>query len=340
MPTMKKMLQVGAPVALTTTTAVISALLYQYAFKRADKTVMTTPLPPDSPYYDADQWFLNTSKEKWWLNHDDPDQEIQAFYLPAAQPSKKAVIISHGYKGQARKMAASARLFWEDGYNVLMPDNRSHGGSAGKYINFGLLDRLDYLDWINQVIGRLGPDCEIVLFGISMGGATVMMVSGEELPHQVKAIIEDCGYSSVEEELTYQMRSQFHLPKWPFWPIISGINRITLGLSLADSVTSISQLKKNTRPIFFIHGTADTYVPTSMCIDCFNATSAPKDMWLVPGATHANSFATAPQEYGARVKRFLAQYVPSAQSPALPSAQSSLLRSSSQPGPAQPTPAS
>ncbi|ERL64354.1 alpha/beta hydrolase [Schleiferilactobacillus shenzhenensis] len=308
---MKKILQVGAPVTLAAGTAVVSALLYQYAFRRADQSAEETPLPPDSPYYAADQWFLQAPKEKWQLNPDDPSQQIQAFYLPAARPSKKAVIMSHGYKGQARKMAASAQLFWADGYNVLMPDNRSHGGSAGKYINFGLLDRMDYLDWINKVIARLGPDCEIVLFGISMGGATVMMVSGEELPPQVKAIIEDCGYSSVEEELTYQMRSQFHLPKWPFWPIVSGINRITMGWSLADSVTSIGQLKKNTRPIFFIHGAEDKFVPTYMCIDCFNATHAPKDMWIVPGADHASSFATAPSEYTARVKRFLSQYVPS-----------------------------
>jgi fermentation-respiration switch protein FrsA (DUF1100 family) len=308
---LKKVLQIGAPLAFSTGTAVVSAILYQYAFKRADVPAQPPRITADSPYYVGDQWYQQVAKEKWQLNPSDPEQQIQGFYIPAKDPdSKKAVIISHGYKGEARNMAGSAKLFWDDGYHVLMPDNRSHGGSAGKYINFGLLDRLDYLDWINKMIARLGPDCEIVLYGISMGGATVMMVSGEELPSQVKAIIEDCGYSSVTEELTYQMRAQFHLPKWPFLPVVSGINRITLGISLNDSVSSISQLHKNTRPIFFIHGAEDTYVPTYMCIDCFNATDAPKDMWIVPHATHASSYATDPGEYTRRVQRFLAKYVP------------------------------
>ena len=62
------------------------------------------------------------------------------------------------------------------------------------------------LKWMNLLIGRFSADTQIVLHGISMGGATVMMLAGEELPPNVKCIIEDCGYTSVWDVYAYQMR--------------------------------------------------------------------------------------------------------------------------------------
>ncbi len=58
------------------------------------------------------------------------------------------------------------------------------------------------------------PNAEIALFGVSMGGATAMMTSGEDLPSNVKVIIEDCGYSTVIDEFTYQLKDLFHLPSF------------------------------------------------------------------------------------------------------------------------------
>ena len=74
-----------------------------------------------------------------------------------------------------------------------------------------------------------------------MGGATVEMMSGEDLPSQVKAIIADCGYSSIEEELAYLLKRQFHLPKYPFVPT-NDINCHRMGYYLSD-VSSVEQLK-------------------------------------------------------------------------------------------------
>ena len=93
-------------------------------------------------------------------------------------------------------MQKAARHFSELGYTVVTPDNRAHGESDGSYIGMGWLDRLDLLLWIDQIISE-DPLAEIVLYGVSMGGAAVMMTAGEALPSAVKAIIEDCGYTSV-----------------------------------------------------------------------------------------------------------------------------------------------
>ncbi|MCD2256148.1 alpha/beta hydrolase [Agrilactobacillus fermenti] len=292
-------------------TSASSFYLYNYAFKRLNKIPAGSASnpDPDSKFYPSFAWFEQQDKQTWWLHENDPQNKIHSYFLENNQTNvKKVAIISHGYKGSAPSMAASAKLFYDDGYSVVLPDNRSHGLSAGKYINFGWLDRLDYLDWIQKVIAYMGTDVQIVLYGVSMGGATVMMLSGDELPVQVKAIVEDCGYSSIEEELAYQLKETFKLPKFPLIPVVSQINKVALGFSLKGS-SAIEQLKKNTTPIFFIHGEKDTYVPTYMCFDNYQATTAPKDIWIVPNATHAASYWAAPEEYTFQVKHFLSKYV-------------------------------
>ena len=80
-----------------------------------------------------------------------------------------------------------------------MIDARAHGASEGKYIGFGCLDRNDLVRWIEYVISLLGEDCEILLHGTSMGGATALMASGLELPNNVKGIISDSAFTSPAE---------------------------------------------------------------------------------------------------------------------------------------------
>lgn len=287
-----------------------SSYFYNYAFKSLERFPKGSASNPteDTIYYPSYHWFQDQPKEDWWLNATEPENKLHAYFIPNPKNTKKVAVIAHGYKGSAASMAASAKLFYDDGFTVLVPDDRAHGLSSGKYINFGWLDRLDYADWLDHLIARLGTEIQIVLYGISMGGATVMMMSGDPLPPQVKAIVEDCGYTSAEDELAYQLKRSFKLPKYPLLPMVSRINKLVLGFSL-NSVSALHQLKRNKTPIFFIHGEADTYVPTQMCYQNFAATDAPKDMWIVPHAEHAKSYWTDPETYHKRVNDFLNRYL-------------------------------
>lgn len=282
--------------------------LFNFAFKRVDYVPETSA---DKQKYAAEywryvDWFKKIEKEHWTWSTDDGDDQMSAYFIPA-DDSAKAVIISHGYKGNGETMANYAKMFHKLGFNVLLPDDRGHGQSAGKYISFGWLDRLDYLTWLNRLIKRLGAQTKLLLFGVSMGGATVEMLSGEDLPPQVKAIIADCGYASIHEELTYLLKRQFHLPEYPIYPLVSTINRHRLGYYLGD-ISSTDQLKKNHRPIFFIHGEKDTYVPASMALENYQATNAPKELWIVDHASHAESFWLDPTAYRAHIQAFLNKY--------------------------------
>ncbi|MCG0753948.1 putative cell surface hydrolase, membrane-bound (putative) [Lactiplantibacillus plantarum] len=302
---------ISAPVAIFSAALFASEKLYDFAFKRVDYVPETSADKQKyaDAYYAYVDWLHRQPVQQWQLNANDEANHLVAQYVPAKTTSNRTVIVSHGYKGDGETMANYAYMFHQMGYNVLLPDDRGHGQSAGKYISFGWQDRRDYLGWIDKVVRINGRHTDIILFGVSMGGATVEMMSGEDLPSQVKAIIADCGYSSIEEELAYLLKRQFHLPKYPFVPIVSFINRHRMGYYLSD-VSSVEQLKHNHLPIFFIHGDKDVYVPSWMLKENYQAAKGSKQMWQVPNATHAESFWIDPAEYQRHVTAFLNHYVP------------------------------
>ncbi|MDR3138141.1 MAG: alpha/beta hydrolase [Treponema sp.] len=225
------------------------------------------------------------------------------------------VILAHGYTGNVLQMSGFARFFYEGlGYNILLPEARGHGDSEGTYIGMGWHDRLDYLRWIDWVKQRTGPALggvppRIVLYGISMGAATVLMTGGEALPPEVKAIIEDCGYTSVEDELYYQMISRYHLKSRWLMNATSRVARKRAGYSFAEA-SALEQVKKIKVPTLFIHGEEDAFVPFQMVYSLYEACSAPKELFAVPGAGHGGAYSVAGGEYEERIRDFLRQWVP------------------------------
>lgn len=306
----RNLLKFGAPAVFLSATLGMSEWLYQFAFKRVD----TVPESGGDNQQYADryfaqiEWLQQRPKMTWYLNVNDPKNRLVAMYVPGPKATKKTVIISHYYKGDGSTMANFIHLFYDLGYNVLIPDNRGHGKSAGRYINFGWLDRLDYLEWIKRVIAFSGQESQIVLFGVSMGGATVSMTAGEKLPKQVKAVIEDCGYSNLEGVLTFLIHQEFHMPPFPFVQFASQINRRTNGFYLRD-VSAIKQLKHNRLPLFVIHGDADKTVPVKMADEMYASTMGDREIWIVHDAIHAESYWKETDEYRRRVTEFLAKYI-------------------------------
>lgn len=217
------------------------------------------------------------------------------------------VLLVHGYTGQHTEMSSFAANYSEQGYSVLMPDMRSHGDSEGEMIGMGWLDRKDIVLWIDYILESY-PDAEIVLHGQSMGGATVLMTSGEELPENVKAIVSDCAYSGVWQEFTSVLDSWFGLPAFPVLNASSLVCQLRGGYSLRDA-SAVDQVAKSVTPILFIHGSADDFVPTDMVYDVYDAASCEKELLIVEGAGHACSQYEDNELYYKTVFGFLENYV-------------------------------
>ncbi|OMF37125.1 alpha/beta hydrolase [Paenibacillus sp. FSL H8-0548] len=253
-------------------------------------------------------WVESHVYDTWQLTTDD-GLALVGYYLAAHVPTTKTVILAHGYSSQGKDMGSFAQFYYEElGYNVLMPDDRGHGRSEGNYIGFGWADRKDYLLWIHKVIEVIGDSAQIVLHGISMGGATVMMVSGEDVPKQVKAIVEDCGYTSVYDQLRYQLKRIYKLPAFPIMQTTSLLTWIKAGYHFQEA-SALKQLEKNKLPTLFIHGSDDSFVPTEMVWRLYEACKADKEIFIVDGAGHGMAYLVDKTSYEQKVTAFIGHYV-------------------------------
>jgi len=221
--------------------------------------------------------------------------KLHATYFPAVkemgQPGEnKMVICFHGYTGEGlSNHMAIADYFLKHGYAMLLPDARAHGQSEGEYIGFGCLDRKDALGWIGWAMQECGETVKILLHGTSMGGATVLMASGLKLPDNVKGIISDCGFTSPKEVFTHVLNNMYHLPAFPAIQGADFLNKKLAGYGM-DECNAKREVQKATVPILFIHGSADTFVPCSMCDEIYENCQSPKKKLIVEGAAHAESY--------------------------------------------------
>jgi len=221
--------------------------------------------------------------------------------------SNKWVIAVHGYRKTGKEdMGFYALNFFSRGFNVLVPDLFAHGKSDGNQIGMGWSDRLDVCLWIDEIIKR-NPDAEIILFGGSMGASTIMMASGENLPHQVKGIVADCGYSSVYDEFSYLVNSLLKLPNFPLVSCLNILAKIKFGSSLKE-MSAVLQLQKNTLPTLFIHGSADKFVPHSMIYKNMEATQGVKESLIIEKAPHLSSCIYEEKHYLDTVFSFINRY--------------------------------
>ena len=255
---------------------------------------------------EEDNWILNESNyvDKFIVN-----EKLKLHGYEVSNPSKSNVwVISvHGYNGKGSDMEHYAKGFYDMGYNVLVPDLRGHGESEGNYIGMGWHDRLDILKWINFILED-HSDAEIILHGVSMGASTVMMTSGEQLPDNVKCIIEDCGYTSVWEEFSYQLKSLFNLPEIPVMQFANIVGRIRAGYWFS-AASAIDQIKKCNIPMLFIHGDKDDFVPYDMLDKLYDEGTMEKEKVVFEGAEHAKSLKSNPELYWESVKNFINKYI-------------------------------
>ncbi|MGN0157579.1 MAG: alpha/beta hydrolase [Brotaphodocola sp.] len=222
--------------------------------------------------------------------------------------SNRVVICFHGYTSSGMNdYAAIAEYYRSQGFHLLLVDERAHGGSEGKYIGFGCLDRYDVRCWVNDVIRRMGEDCQIMLHGVSMGGAAVLMASGLKLPEQVKGIISDCAFTSAWDIFASVLKGTYHLPAFPLLNLMDIVAKKEAGYGLKEC-DAREEVKKAAIPIAFIHGDADTFVPFSMVSDLYEACASEKELMVVKGAGHLEACYMDPEGYADLIAAWTRRY--------------------------------
>lgn len=275
----------------------VGAVIYGMSLKR-DYTLVRG---------DDSNWLTREAEDLYITSVD--GVRLHGYYAENPDSEGRYAIICHGYSADGAGMSYYAKRFYDMGYSVFAPDARCHGESEGNLIGMGYIEKRDIIQWINLVAGE-NPDADVVVFGVSMGGATSLFVSGEaDLPSSVKAIISDCAYTDVYEQIGSAIR--YSLPWVPFFPIVdcaSVICQLLGGYDLKEA-SCVEAVKRSSTPTLFIHGSEDTYVPFSMLDTLYDSCSAEKEKLVVEGAEHANSARTDGELYWKTVETFLSEYI-------------------------------
>lgn len=288
--------------------SVLSVSTFEYAICRKKKRPDVRRKKKWKPYLE-----FVLKEQNWLKRHRGRRQEIlsadglklRAMYTPRKN-AKGIIICMHGYHSEVDiEFVPEIRFLWNLGYEILLPWQRSHGQSEGRYITYGVKERYDCRKWIQYANSQLGAkEKDIFLCGISMGCATVLMTAGLKLPKNVRGIIADCGFTSPWEIVCHVVRKKYHLPPYPLMFFVNAICRIAAGFSLKEA-SAEEAMKKNKIPVLFIHGDKDRYVPMWMTYRNYQACAAPKELYIVPGAAHALAFSYDREEGRRRIKHFI-----------------------------------
>ncbi len=217
-------------------------------------------------------------------------------------------ICFHGYRGSAIfDMSIMGQFLQNEGYNVILVDQRAHFHSGGHTITYGIRERRDVLSWIKYANERFGSDKPIYLFGISMGATTVVMASGLDLPDNVKMICADCPFSSPRDIIYYVAKRWYKFPNL-LWALIRASALVYGHLIIPRNITAANAVKNTNKPILLIHGEADYFVPKEMSEKIKQSNPDCVELHTFPGAYHGVSYFADPERYISIVRDFIERH--------------------------------
>ncbi|WP_332834029.1 alpha/beta hydrolase [Clostridium perfringens] len=223
-------------------------------------------------------------------------------------PTNKFIVLVHGvsicYVGSLKYFD----IFYKNGFNILIVNQRRHGKSEGKYSTYGFYEKYDVNMWIEYLKSRFGNDIILGLHGESMGAGTVM----ETIPlnDSIKFVIEDCGYSNFHELIGFQITHAYknRLVRKILRPslIFANFFMKTKAKFSMKKIVPIDIVSSTSLPMMFIHGKEDYFVPWYMAVDLYKAkTKGYKELYLVEGAKHAEALEVNKILYEKKIMTFI-----------------------------------
>lgn len=233
--------------------------------------------------------------EDVWIDSTD-GLRLNGWFLKAQGEARATIVYLHGNAQNLTSHVAYVDWLPAAGYNVLVVDYRGYGLSTGKPSRQGVFDDAKAA-WF-YALSR--PDVDpgkMILFGQSLGGANALALAGRVRLPGLRAVIADSAFSSygrIGREKILQIPVLGWL-LWPFSPLI-----VSSGLSAEPVVGHIAPV-----PLLLIHGDRDTVVPPSHSDRLFMHAGAPKLLWTVHGAGHAEALGRFRATTAPRLLKFL-----------------------------------
>ena len=203
--------------------------------------------------------------------------------------SKTTILMMHGFRSNPiHDFSCAFKFYYDKGFNLLVPDQRAHGKSGGKYITYGAKERYDAKSWL-EYANTLVEGGELYATGVSMGATTVLMAAELPLPENVKGIIADCGFTSPADIIKKVMKEDMKVPLFPLYYTTRALTRLVAGFDF-EECNAAAAVKNCKIPLLFLHGKSDSFVPFYMGEEIYNSAEGKKKAVWVEGADHGCSF--------------------------------------------------
>ena len=230
---------------------------------------------------------------------------------PSDMTPKGVIIFVHGFRSNPRRdFCMHLPLIHKEGYHLIAIDQRSHTKSEGKYICYGTRESSDVMLWREKAAELYGKDMPVALFGLSMGGATVLMASGRVSKDDkaVRCIIADCPLSSPKRIIYHVMKNFNNIRPEPFLTFAGFWSRSLAGFDIASKGTE-EIFATSHLPALLFHGDADDFVPPchSQCV--VNAVPERAELIMFEGAKHAEAIYYDEKKYMDALLGFLDKYM-------------------------------
>lgn len=227
---------------------------------------------------------------------------LNGYYLPN-NSAAQTVIIAHGVTYNLLHEIKYAKVYLKLGFNVLIYDQRNHGGSGGENTTFGYYEVDDLravIDWVQE---NKPETKRIGVHGESMGAAIVLLTA--EKDERIAFVVADCGFANLVDQVSDRAKADYHLPYFPIVPLIFIWARWLTGMDVHTIVPEIA-ISRISVPFLIIHGENDSYVyPSHASRLAMAAPEYLRTLWMAPDAGHAESVLKNPQAYRLELAKFL-----------------------------------
>ena len=229
-------------------------------------------------------------------------------FFPGRSPA--TIILSHGYGDDQDQMIPWADFLNRAGFSVFTYDMRQRGTSGGDAVTIGALEQTDLVSVVDYLVTRPDVDANrIGALGVSLGASTTILAAAQD--PRIKAVVEDSGFSDVQNVIASSFESFVPIPAFPFAPVTVKIAEWRTGENVGDIRPVDVVSKISPRPIFIIHGTEDKEVRPPNGQRIYDAARDPKEIWWVQGAHHVEARSLYTAEYEQRVVQFFNKWLTS-----------------------------
>lgn len=279
--------------ALLVLTAVMAYGLFRRALYRPGSVD-----PEDEAALRASRWFaygpLLRPGVKWL--REQPWQEVRLMAEDGAElrgfryegkADKPVMLLLHDYGSSPWiDFCLTARWAIRQGWSLILPVERAHGESGGKWCTLGLREGEDCLLWAQNAMEQRGENCRIVLGGKGLGAAAVLSAMKRGLPQTVRAVLLDSAYLSPKKQIKYMVKDRLHMRAFLLLRILFLLCRLNWGRD-PGNLDGAEVLKENDRvPVFFAQGKQDSMTPYGPLEQACQACPAPKHLFVGENAGH------------------------------------------------------